>query len=166
MCGQKGVILVSSLTLSFALIYGQTELRGGRPLAGMVLDEQGRPVRSARVVLLRVLSESGALLAQPGRLVPSTVETSTDKNGLWSCDDLESGTWQITVSKDGYSTASMGTVVSQACVGPRLVLWIERLKGEAYEMAFAVLGEPAARFHGKKGPYDIFMTHRFSGVIE
>jgi Tfp pilus assembly protein PilF len=83
-------------------------------LQGVVLDEQGNPVASAKV-----------LLELQARETAERVET-TDKDGEWAMLNLGSGTWRVTVSFEGYIPTTTTVFVSQLQKNPRVVLKLKK----------------------------------------
>ncbi len=88
------------------------EGRGRARLNGEVIDEQGKPVADATVVLSAV----GLNFTQ---------QTKTNAGGQWGFLGLGTATFRITVTKDGYHEASLETPVSQAQRNPRITITLQ-----------------------------------------
>lgn len=107
------------LLIVFVLLTGvqQSAAQGGTGkgrLQGLVLDEQGNPVASAKV-----------LLELQARETAERVET-TDNKGEWAMMNLGSGTWKVTVSSEGYIPTITTVFVSQLQKNPRVVLRLKK----------------------------------------
>ena len=95
----------------------QAAAQGGRGkgrLSGLVLDEEGNPLASAKVLLELMASEAA-----------ERVET-TDKDGEWAMINLGSGTWRVTVSSEGYIPTTTTVFVSQLQKNPKIVLKLKK----------------------------------------
>lgn len=129
---KKSVLLKFFLILLFALLSFHSAAaqagRGKARIAGVVVDEQGNSVASAKVVIE---------LAGRGRAVR---ETTANKKGEWSFLGLGSGNWRITASAEGYIPTTMNSFVSQLVRNPKIILTLKKIteieesavKDEAY----------------------------------
>jgi len=88
--------------------------RGKARLNGLILDEQGNPVVSAKVEIVLLQTEHVQR------------ETTTDKKGEWVFIGLGSGNWQISVSAQGYIPTITTVFVSQIEKNPKVVLKLKR----------------------------------------
>jgi Tfp pilus assembly protein PilF len=88
--------------------------QGKARLQGLVLDEEGKPVASAKVVL-----------SLQARETAERVET-TNKKGEWAMMNLGSGTWGVTVSAEGYIPTTTTVFVSQLEKNPKVVLKLKK----------------------------------------
>lgn len=88
--------------------------RGKGRLQGLVLDEEGNPIASAKVLLELMASESAERVEM------------TDKDGEWSMINLGSGNWKVTVSFEGYIPTTTSVFVSQLQRNPRVVLRLKK----------------------------------------
>ncbi|MGB7293982.1 MAG: tetratricopeptide repeat protein [Candidatus Aminicenantales bacterium] len=107
------------LLIVLGLLIGvqQSAAQGGRGkgrLQGLVLDEQGNPIASAKVLLELMSSETA-----------ERVET-TDKDGKWAMINLGSGNWRVTVSSEGYIPTTTSVFVSQLDRNPNIVLRLKK----------------------------------------
>ncbi|MBX3160236.1 MAG: sigma-70 family RNA polymerase sigma factor [Deltaproteobacteria bacterium] len=74
-------------------------LATGAPVAGRVVDEQGRPVEGARVV--------ATFASEPFPVVdPRRDGTLTDAKGAWTLPALSAGTWRVTATHGDHAPAS------------------------------------------------------------
>ncbi|MBM3284875.1 MAG: carboxypeptidase regulatory-like domain-containing protein, partial [Candidatus Aminicenantes bacterium] len=88
--------------------------RGKGRVQGLVLDEEGKPVISAKVVLELLSGER------------TQFEATTDKNGGWALIGLGSGNWKVTVSAEGYIPTTTTIPVSQIEKNPKVVLKLKK----------------------------------------
>lgn len=102
------------LLISYAL--GQTA-RGKARQAGVILDDEGNPVISAKVTI-EYLGEDVRKL-----------EGKTNKKGEWSFLGLGTGRWRISGTADGYIPAAIDVYVRQLERNPKLTLTLKKIKG-------------------------------------
>jgi tetratricopeptide (TPR) repeat protein len=107
------------LFLTFLLFFGLHSAsaqagRGKARINGLILDEKGNPVASAKVEIVLLQAE------HPQR------ETTTDEKGEWAFIGLGSGNWQVTVSAPGYIPTVTTTFVSQIEKNPKVVLKLKK----------------------------------------
>jgi len=95
------------ILLLVAYASGQTA-RGKARQAGVVLDDEGNPVISAKVTI-EYLGEDIRKL-----------EGKTNKKGEWSFLGLGTGRWRITGTADGYIPAAIDIYVRQLERNPKL----------------------------------------------
>ncbi|MGQ9672381.1 MAG: tetratricopeptide repeat protein [Candidatus Aminicenantales bacterium] len=88
--------------------------RGKGRIQGIVLDEEGKAVASAKVVLDLLTSERAQR------------ETTTDKKGEWAIMGLGSGNWKVTVTAEGYIPTTTTIFVSQIEKNPKVVLKLKK----------------------------------------
>jgi tetratricopeptide (TPR) repeat protein len=88
--------------------------RGKARLNGLISDEEGKPIASAKVVLELLQSE------------PAQREATTNKDGEWVFIGLGSGNWRITVTAEGYIPNSTTIFVSQLDKNPKVVLKLKK----------------------------------------
>lgn len=110
--GFLGIILLFFLISSPAIL-GQAG-RGKARVQGQVLDEEGKPVASAKVVLELLTSEHAVR------------ETTTGKNGQWALIGLGSGNWRVTASAEGFIPTTTTIFVSQIENNPKVILTLKR----------------------------------------
>ena len=110
------------------LIYSQAGYGKGR-LSGTVVDEDGKPIASARIMLN--LIESGVKAGFGRHPTPTKesaiFETVTDKKGIWIYVGLATGTWEIRASKAGYESASRRVSVLQLSDNPSVKLRLSKI---------------------------------------
>lgn len=88
--------------------------RGKARVNGLVLDEDGKPIASAKVTIELLSSES------------IKRETTTDKDGEWVFIGLGSGNWRLTVNVEGYIPTSTTFFVSQLEKNPKIPLKMKK----------------------------------------
>jgi TolA-binding protein len=107
--------------------------RGIARLAGVVLDQDGKPIASATVVIAFVKEEN------------VKKETTSNQNGEWGFIGLGTGDWLITASKAGFEPVSQSCYVSQLEKNPKVTIILKRIaKGSDIiqdESSFALLDE-------------------------
>ncbi len=106
-------LLTLSLLLASHNVFAQAG-RGKARLNGLISDEEGKPIASAKVVLELLQSE------------PVQREATTDKDGEWVFIGLGSGNWRITVTAEGYIPNSTTIFVSQLDKNPKVVLKLKK----------------------------------------
>ncbi len=89
--------------------------RGTARVNGVVLDEEGNPIPSAKVVMELVGQEA------------ATKETKTNKKGEWAVMGLGSGTWHITASAEGFIQTETTASVSQIVHNPKIILNLKKI---------------------------------------
>ena len=137
--------IIMSLVSGFA--FAQAGHGTGR-VTGAVLDQYGKPVPGAKVILA----------FEAGKGV--TLETATDKKGVWGFIGLGTGNWQITVSAPGYIAVTTDSYISQLKANERIVVKLEKqATGGGLiqdESSFADLEQGNEFF--KSGRYDSALT--------
>lgn len=104
------------LALALALP-AQDDLGRGR-VGGNVVDESGAKV-------------AGALVVVESPRSATKMETKTDKKGHFAVGGLGTGSWRVTVSKEGYLTAATEVQVSQIKANPPVALTLKKASGSA-----------------------------------
>lgn len=116
--------------------------RGKGRLQGLVQNEEGKPIPSAKVVLELLASEKARR------------ETITNEQGEWALIGLGSGNWKITVSAEGYIPQSTTIFVSQIEKNPKVVLKLKKpaISKDAVitNEASLVFLEEATRYYNEK----------------
>jgi tetratricopeptide (TPR) repeat protein len=107
------LLAVCSLLIAAPEAWAQGGKGKGR-LQGVVLDEAGAPVESAKVVL-----------DLHGRETAQRTDT-TNKKGEWAVLGLGSGNWQVTVTAEGYIPDSQMVNVSQIERNPKVVTKLKK----------------------------------------
>lgn len=131
------------------LIYGQAGHGKGK-LLGTVVDEDGSPIASARILLSLIESGVNAGFGRhPTPTEESAIfETVTDKKGIWIYAGLATGTWEVRASKAGYESASRRISVLQLSNNPSVKLRLNKviLDSGAFDTAPELL-EQADEFY-------------------
>jgi len=107
------IILISFLMVSYAISQAG---RGKARMSGVVLDEEGNPIKSAKVVIEFLKSS----------LVKR--ETTTDKKGEWAFLGIGTGTWRVTASADGYTLTYEETYIRQLERNPKITLTLKKIE--------------------------------------
>lgn len=137
---RSGVLaLLAAASLSVAL-FGQAGGGKGR-LTGAVVDEDGRPVEAARIVLKFIKSQIARSWTPAWREESAVFETMTGEGGKWTYQGLAGGIWEIQASKDGYHPSSRQVQIRQLSANPHVSLRLERIKDGAYSIAAGLLEE-------------------------
>ncbi len=107
------------LLFILALLIGnqQAAAQGGQGKAriqGLVLDEAGNPLASAKVVMELQARESAERVEM------------TNAQGEWAMINLGSGTWRVTVSYEGYIPTTTTVFISQLQKNPKVVLRLKK----------------------------------------
>jgi hypothetical protein len=106
-----GIWLAMSLVLGLSVLgRAQTGLGKGR-LAGTIMDEDGRPVAGARILLAHVYGLKA--------------ETLSDAKGRWAIAGLGTGRVVLRILAEGYQSATVHVSVSQLSRNPRLPIMLE-----------------------------------------
>jgi Tfp pilus assembly protein PilF len=90
--------------------------RGVARLGGVVVDDEDKPVPSAKIVMSLLPDE------QVKR------ETTANKRGEWGIIGLGTGDWMITASAEGYIPLNMQVYVRQLAVNPRVTLKLTKIQ--------------------------------------
>jgi Tfp pilus assembly protein PilF len=159
----KHYATVSLLILGLALgLAAQDDLGRGR-ISGDVVDASGAKVQGAQVLVESLRSRA-------------RFEVKTDKKGHFAVGGLGTGTWRVTVSKEGYLSSSTEVQVSQLAANPPVDLTLAKasaggavpsaeagsglldngnalLKAGRYDEAIAAFEEFAAKFP------DVYAVH-------
>jgi len=110
------IILIFFLVSSYAFAQAG---RGKARLKGVVNDEDGNPIKSAKIVLQFSKNE------QVKR------ETTTNKKGEWAIIGLGTGTWRVTASADGYIPAYRDIYIQQLELNPKITLILKKIEQSA-----------------------------------
>jgi len=118
--------------------------RGTARLAGVVVDPNGKPIPSAKVVLTFTREQN------------INQEITANKNGEWGFLGIGTGDWVVTASAPGFVQASQSIYVSQLKLTPKVTIVLQKAKKESGvvqdEASFALLDE--ANLYYKDGKYD------------
>ncbi len=102
--------------------------RGTGRVTGVVVDENGSPVNSAKILMQ--LQENEEI----------TRETTTNKKGEWAVLGLGTGMWRVTASAEGYAQTFIDVYVRQLETNPKVTLTLKKI--QKIDTAFA--GEEAS----------------------
>jgi len=130
-----GFTLAAFLAVS---AFGQAGIGKGR-LTGAVVDQDGKPVASVKIVLKFIKSPAGSVHNPEWRPESAVFETSSDKSGNWTYLGLAGGIWEVQASKDGYHSSSRQVQVQQLSSNPHVKLRLDSLTGGAYSVASGLL---------------------------
>ncbi len=89
--------------------------RGKARISGLVIDEEGKPVPSAKVVMELKGQEAIAR------------DTKTNRDGEWALIGLGSGNWRITASAEGFIPSETTAFISQIQRNPKVVLTLKKI---------------------------------------
>lgn len=132
------IVAWAGIVMTATVLFGQSGVGKGR-LTGHVIDEEGQPVGSARIVLEFIKSQVGSSFAPSWRDESAVFETATDHKGEWTYQGLAGGIWEIRALKDGYRSSSRQVQIRQLSANPQVELTLERLKDGAYRIAAGLL---------------------------
>ena len=107
------IILISLLILGYVIAQGG---RGKARIAGVVLDEEGNPIKSAKIVIEFLKSSSVKR------------ETTTNKKGDWALLGLGTGMWRVTASADGYIPTYKDIYIQQLELNPKITLTLKKIE--------------------------------------
>jgi Tfp pilus assembly protein PilF len=147
------------LLIIFALLLSaqQAAAQGGRGkgrIQGVVLDEEGNPIASAKVHMELQARETA-----------ERVETTNNK-GEWAMIDLGSGTWLVTVSMEGYIPTVSQVFVSQLEKNPKVVLRLKKpeISKDAVitdEASLAYIEQATQLFNNKEYDQSLMILEQF-----
>ncbi len=104
------------LFFSLFIVYASGQsARGKGRLSGVVIDEEGNPIQSAKLVI-----------EFKGKDI-FTGESKSDKRGRWSFLGLGTGRWVVTASLDGYIPSSESLQVQQLNKNPKITFTLQKL---------------------------------------
>ena len=129
---------LASVALLAVTAFGQAGVGKGR-LAGAVVDQDGKPVASVKIVLKFIKSPTGSVHNPEWKAESAVFETSTDKSGSWTYLGLAGGIWEVQASKDGYHSSSRQVQVRQLSANPHVKLRLDSLTGGAYSVSSGLL---------------------------
>ena len=108
--------LLILILLSFTSYISAQAGRGTARLSGVVKDEEGNPIKSAKIVMQFQKNE------QVKR------ETTTDEEGGWAILGLGTGTWGVTASADGYIPTHKDIYIQQLELNPKMTLILKKIE--------------------------------------
>ena len=100
--------------LAAGLVFAQAG-RGTARLGGIVMDQSGKPVEGAQVILTYVQGAGGA-----------KHEAKTNKKGEWSFMGLGTGQWELVVVMKGYEPCTQSVLVNQLTLNPKVETKIKK----------------------------------------
>jgi Flp pilus assembly protein TadD len=147
----KAFFFILALIVLVMSALGQTGLGKGR-LAGIVVDEEKKPIPFARIVLRLVQSGAGKYYMHDSLSIPESavLETRTNEKGVWTYNGLTTGIWEVRASKEGYDSASRRVQVLQLSDNPRVELQLDKLKGGSFSVGPDLLDQANALFYLNK----------------
>jgi tetratricopeptide (TPR) repeat protein len=104
------------IILSFTSYISAQAGRGTARISGVVQDEEGNPVQSAKIVMQFQKNEE------------VTRETTTNKNGEWAILGLGSGMWRVTASADNYIPSYKDINIQQLSLNPKMTLTLKKIE--------------------------------------
>jgi len=141
---KKFSILINLFILFFLchLILSGQAGRGKGRLNGLVVDEEGKPVAGAKVVI-QFTREKGIQF-----------ESITNKKGEWAFLGLGSGLWIVTATAEGFMSSFKEVNVSQIEANPKLVITLKKIQpvqaGVEDKASLELLDRFAALFQERK----------------
>jgi len=90
--------------------------RGTGRIGGVVVDDQGNPISSAKIIIYFQGKEE------------ISREAKSDKKGRWSIIGLGSGDWRVTASAEGYIPTYVDFNISQIKINPTITLTLKKIK--------------------------------------
>jgi len=104
------------ITSAFPALLVAQAGRGTARIGGVVVDESGNPVISAKIVIYFQGNEG------------ISREAKSDKKGKWSIIGLGSGDWRVSASAEGYVPTQTDVNVSQLAINPPITLTLKKIK--------------------------------------
>ena len=117
--------------------------RGQGRIGGVVVDDEGNPIKSAKIIIYFQGRED------------INREATSDKNGKWSIIGLGTGDWRVTASAEGYIPTSIDLYVTQLQVVPKITLTLKKIQPSEDkiikdESTLALLDQASQLFDEKK----------------
>ena len=88
--------------------------RGNARISGVVKDEQGNGIKSAKIVI-EFLEDAQV-----------TREITVNKKGEWAIMGLGTGTWRVTASAEGYISVYKDVYIHQLEINPKITLILKK----------------------------------------
>jgi len=130
----SAIVFCAVVAMTATALFGQAGMGKGR-LAGKVIDDEGKPVGSARIVLEFIKSPVGSSFAPSWRDESAVFETATDNKGEWAYQGLAGGIWEVRALKDGYHSSGRQVQIRQLSANPHVKLTLDRIKEGVYSIA-------------------------------
>ena len=102
------------IMLSFTSFVLAQAGRGKARISGVVKDEQGNSIKSAKIVI-QFLEDAQVMR-----------EIAVDKKGEWAIMGLGTGTWRVTASAEGYISVYKDVYIHQLERNPRITLVLKK----------------------------------------
>ncbi len=131
-------LIILSIVFAFNMLHAQ-EGRGKGRLAGVVLNEKGKPMHGVKVVL--------SFIKNPN----VKQEKVSDKSGKWIFAGLGSGKWQVAAMADGYKPITKVIDIKQLSRNPEVKLQFAVNEAEALKKD-ALMVEEGNKLY-KEGKY-------------
>lgn len=104
------------IMLSFTSFIVAQAGRGKARISGVVKDEEGNGIKSAKIVIQFLEDEQVVR------------ETTVDKKGEWAIIGLGTGTWRVTASAEGYISVYKDVDIHQLERNPKITLTLKKTK--------------------------------------
>lgn len=139
-----------------AFLAAQGGLGRGR-LTGVVLDEEKRPIPSAKVILV-LLGKSEAQISGSKllRTDSARLELTTDEDGKWRQNQIGGGWWNIEASAEGYHSANRDCFVRELSSNPHVELILAKVGAPETASTPSLLEKANDLYYAKK--YDEAMA--------
>lgn len=147
--------------LSFLIIFSAFSIlsfaqagRGTARIGGVVVDDDGNPINSAKIVIYFQGKEEISRQAK------------SNKKGRWSIMGLGSGDWRVTASAEGYIPTYLDINISQIKVNPTITLTLKKVKTSESsiiedESSLALLEQASQLFEQGKYTETIDLCRKF-----
>jgi len=108
--------LITLISFSFVSYTFSQAGRGKGRISGVVVDEDGNSIKSAKVVIQFIKYEQ------------AKQEATTNKKGEWAFLGLGTGMWRVTASAEGYIPTYVEIYVQQLQKNPTITLTLKKIK--------------------------------------
>jgi tetratricopeptide (TPR) repeat protein len=144
-------LMSAGLASLFLVLHASGQVGRGRArLTGLVIDDAGNPVVSAKIVLLLLETVAGSNGRIDNTLERVSFDTATDNKGKWSISGLGSGIWEVEATAGGYVPAWRKCSVYQLQANPVVRLTLVKLPTfeveKAQSLTESALLEKASEF--------------------
>lgn len=110
------VAILSIVLMALPAASPAQENMGRGRITGQVVDESGAPVSAAKVVVQSLQGNA-------------QLEGKTDKNGRFAVAGMGTGQWRVTITKEGYGSATKDMHISQLRPNPPLDVTLAKVAG-------------------------------------
>ena len=107
------LILISFLVVSYGFAQAG---RGKARIDGVVLDEDGNPIKSSKIVIQLLKNEQ------------VTRDLTANKKGKWAILGLGTGAWRVTASAEGYLPSYLDIYVRQLQKNSKIIMTLKKIK--------------------------------------